>query len=131
MIMQESYNKGLNVLIHAIEDESNAWGKREMTVQKFETFLNDILKIDSDDIELVDIRQLPQYPIKKNGKIVQKPKIIVKLINIQDKSRIFSSAENFKTFNKRRSVYDENSPYIYVTEHLTSKLSRTKKITLA
>ena len=105
-----------------IEDENNAWGKREMTVQKFETFLNDILNIDSDDIELVDIRQLPQYPIKKNGKIVQKPIIIVKLINIQDKSRIFSSAKNCKTFNKRRRVYDENSPYIYVTEHLTSRV---------
>ena len=61
-IMLESYNKRLNVLIHGIEeDESNTWEKREETVQKFETFLNDGLNIDPDDIELVNIHRLAQY----------------------------------------------------------------------
>ena len=55
-IMQDSYNKRLNVLIHGIkEDEGNAWEKREATVQKFKTFLNDGLNINPDDVELVDI----------------------------------------------------------------------------
>ena len=99
-IMQESYNKCLNVLIHGIkEDEGNAWEKREATVQKYKTFLNDGLNINPDDIELVDIHQLPQYPIKKNGKTMHRP-IIVKLINTQVKNRIFSSAKNFKTYNE-------------------------------
>ena len=90
--MQESYNKCLKVLIHGIkEDEGNAWEKREATVQKFKLFLNDGLNINPDDIELVDIHRLPQYPIKKNGKTMHRP-IIVKLINTQDKNRIFSSA---------------------------------------
>ena len=80
-IMQESYNKRLNVLIHGIEeDEGNAWEKREATVQKFKTFLNDGLNINPDDIELDDIHRLPQHPIKKNGKTMHRP-IIVKLIN--------------------------------------------------
>ena len=47
--------------------------------------------------------------------------IIVKLINTQDKNRIFSSAKNLKTFNKTRRSYDEYSPYVYVTEHLAAK----------
>ena len=84
-IMQESCNKGLNVLIYGIkEDEGNAWEKREATVQKFKTFLNDGLNINPDDIELVDIHRLPQYPIKKNGKTTHRP-IIVKLVNTQIK----------------------------------------------
>ena len=68
-IMQDSYNKRLNVLFYGIrEDEGNAWEKREATVQKFNTFLNDGLNINPDDIELVDIHRLSQYPIKENGK---------------------------------------------------------------
>ena len=76
-IMQESYNIRLNILIRGIEeDEGTAWEKREMTVQKFETFLNDGLNNNPDNIELVDIHQLPQYPIKKNGKTVHRPIIL-------------------------------------------------------
>ena len=129
-IMQESYSKRLNVLIHGIEeDESNTWEKREETVQKFETFLNDGLNIDPDDIELVDIHRLPQYPIKKNGKTVHRP-IIVKLTSTQDKNRIFSSAKNLKTYNETRRSYDEHSPYVYVTEHLPAKFQQQRKLLL-
>ena len=57
------------VLICGIkEDEGNAWEKREATVQKFKTFLNKGLNINPDDVKLVDIHRLPQYPKKKNGK---------------------------------------------------------------
>ena len=86
-------------------------------MQKFETFLNDGLNIDPDDIELVDIHRLPQYPIKKNSKTVHRP-IIVKLTSTQDKNPIFSSAQNLKTYDETRRSYDEHSPYVYVTEHL-------------
>ena len=129
-IMQESYSKRLNVLIHGIkEDEGNAWEKREATVQKFKTSLNDGLNINPNDIELVDIHRLPQYPIKKNGKTMHRP-IIVKLINTQDKNRIFSFAKNLKTFNETRRSYDEYFPYVYVTEHLPAKFQKLRKLLL-
>ena len=129
-IMQESYNKHLNVLIHGIkEDKGNAWEKREVTVQKFKTFLNDGLNINPDDIELVDTHQLPQYPIKKNGKTMHRP-IIAKLINTQDKNRIFSPAKNLKIYNKTRRSYDEYSPYVYVTEHLPANFQKQRKLLL-
>ena len=129
-IMQESYNKRLNVLIHGIkEDEGNAWEKREATVQKFKSFLNDGLNINPDDIELVDIHRLPQYPLKKNGKTMHRP-IIVKLINTQDKNRIFNSAKNLKTYNEMRRSYDEYFPYVYVTEHLPAKFQKQRKLLL-
>ena len=127
-IMQESFNKRLNVLIHGIkEDEGNAWEKREATVQKFKTFSNDGLNINPDDIELVDIHRLPQYSIKKNGKTMHRP-IIVKLFNTQDKNRIFSSAKNLKTYNKTRRSNDEYSPYVYVTEHPPAKFQKQRKL---
>ena len=85
-IKQQLLNKRLNVLIHGIKkDKGNAWEKREATVQKFKTFLNDGLNIKPHDIELVDIHRLPQYPIKENGKTMHRP-IIVKLINSQHKN---------------------------------------------
>jgi len=46
-LMQESYNKRLNILIHGIEeDENQVWEKRETTNEKFENFLTDGLNID-------------------------------------------------------------------------------------
>ena len=133
-IMQESYSKRLNVLIHGIEeDESNTWEKPEETGQKFETFLNDGLNIDPDDIKLVDIHRLLQYPIKKNGKTVHRP-IIVKLTSTQDKNRIFSSAKNLKTYNETRRSYNEHSPSLSLcvcNGTFARKISTTKKITLA
>ena len=46
-LMQESYEKRLNILIHSLkEDKSNAWEKREDTIYKFKTFLKTGLKID-------------------------------------------------------------------------------------
>ena len=59
-IMQESYNKRLNLLIHGIqEDDKQVWEKRDVTISKFENFLKNGLKIKPDDIEVADIHRLP------------------------------------------------------------------------
>jgi len=40
IIMKESYDKRLNVLIHGIaEDQGNIWEKCETTIEKFQDFL--------------------------------------------------------------------------------------------
>ena len=39
-VMQESYNKRLNILVHGVkEDRDNAWETRGRTIQKFEKSL--------------------------------------------------------------------------------------------
>lgn len=69
-IMQESYNKRLNVIIHGVkEDVGKAWETRAETIEKFQNFVKDGLQIeDPDDIELVDIHRLPQHPVTRYGK---------------------------------------------------------------
>ena len=66
-VMQESYDKRLNILIHGTkEDNDSPWEKQDTTVTKFQEFLKKGLKIDDpEDIEFVDIHRLPQYPVKK------------------------------------------------------------------
>ena len=46
LLMKESYDKRLNILIHGIqEDNNNVWEKREKTIEKFQDFLKNGLKI--------------------------------------------------------------------------------------
>jgi len=68
--MQEAYNNRLNILIHGIkEDGDNIWEKRDKTIEKFQDFLIQGLKIEyPDDVEFFDIHRLPQHPVKKDGK---------------------------------------------------------------
>jgi len=84
--MQDSYNERLNNLIHGVtEDEDSVWEKREETTKIFHNILKTGLKIDNpEQIELIDIHQLLQHPVKKtDGSTFHRP-IIVKLFNIQN-----------------------------------------------
>ena len=64
-------------------------GKKEETVTKFQSILKDGLKLDKpDDIEFVDIHRLPQHPISRKGKAINRP-IIVKLLTLEDKKPNF------------------------------------------
>ena len=80
ILMKESYDKRINVLIHGVqEDPDNAWENRETTIEKFQTFLKNGLKIpDQVKIKISDIHRLPQYFNKKNVRSVHRP-IINKL----------------------------------------------------
>jgi len=129
--MQESYDKRLNILIHGIkEDGDNVWEKREKTIEKFQDFLVQGLKIeDPDDIEFVDIHQLPQHPVKKDEKTFHRP-IIVKLLTMSDKNLIFRNAKNLKEYNKELKQNHNFSPYVYVSKHLPTKFQRKRKLFL-
>ena len=62
-LMQESYNKRLNILIHGIEeDEDSVWESHQKTLEKFDEFLKNALEMDPNDIEVADIHRLPQTP---------------------------------------------------------------------
>ena len=92
LLMQESYNKRLYILVHGIkEDDNKVWETREETIAKFTKFVREGLKIeDPDKIEYVDIHRLPQHPVSRLGKKVHRP-IIVKLLTMQDKKMLYKS----------------------------------------
>ena len=55
-IMQESYQKRMNIQVHGIEeDQECAWETRQKTAEKFDHFLYDALKMDPDDVEIEEI----------------------------------------------------------------------------
>ena len=126
-VMQESYDKRLNILVHGFkEDSDNAWEKRDRTIEKFEQFLQNGLKIaDPNDVEYVDI----QHPVKRNGKTVLRP-IIVKLLTMSDKNEIFENAKNLKDYNNQLKEDNSNNPTVYITEHLPHKFQQQWKLLL-
>ena len=127
-VMQESYDKRLNILIHGIkEDNDSSWEKHDTTVTKFQEFLKKGLKIDDpEDIEFVDIHRLPQYLVKKNDWPFSRP-IIVKLLTMHDKHLIFKSVKHLQSFNNVQKNEDQSVPYVYVTEHLPKKFQDQRK----
>ena len=74
------------------------FGRREKTIEKFQNFLKNGLKLNPNEIKFSDIHRLPQQPITKNGRPVHQP-IIVKLLTIYDKNLIFKSARNLGPYN--------------------------------
>ena len=126
LLMKESYNKRLNILIHGIqEDNNNVWEKREKTIEKFQDFLKKGLKIDPNEIKLSDIHRLPQQPITRNGKPVHRP-IIVKLLTIHDKNLIFKSAKNLGPYNAMRKESGSTNLNTYITDHLPAKFKNSE-----
>ena len=90
-------------------------------ILKFENLLKNELKIDDlDDIELIDIHRLPQHPLMKNGKRITRP-IVIKLVNMQDKSHIFQSAKHLRTYNGKLKEEDNKSPYVNICGYLPTK----------
>ena len=126
-VMQESYAKRLNILVHGIK-EDHPWEKRGETVTKFQNFLK--VKLDEpDDIEFVDIHRLSQHPISTKGKAIDRP-IIVMLLTMEDKTSIFKSVRNLKTYNEKCKRDDDTSAPIYVTEHQPKKFREQRKLLL-
>ena len=95
------------------------YGKNETKLSKnLKHFLQNGLKItDTNDVEYVDIHRLPQHLVKKNGKTVHRP-IIVKLLTMSDKNKIFKNAKNLKDYNNQLKEDNSYNPIVYITEHL-------------
>ena len=74
---KEAYSKRLNLLMHGLTESTNPWENREETVEKYEKFVSDGLKLDPASINIADIHRLPQHSIYKNGKNITKPVITV------------------------------------------------------
>ena len=128
-VMQESYEKRLNILIHELEEtEESAWEKREITLQLIQDFMKCALQIkDPSTILLADYHRLPQHPIYRDGLKVNRP-VIIKLTNSNDKRLIFSHLNNLKAFNNTRKL-NKQKP-VYITEHLPKQFQLERKALL-
>ena len=127
-IMQESYDKRLNLLIHGIE-ESDAWETLEKTKKLLHNFMKDDLLIDDPStIFLADYHRLPQQPIFRNNRKVHRP-IIIKLTNSTDKRLSFTKLKNLKKYNEIKKSVDKQPHYI--TEHLPKQFQQERKAVLS
>ena len=81
--------------------------------------------MDSNKIKVVDMHRLPQIPLMKKGKKVNRP-IIAKLDSVLDKSIIFNNLKRLKSYNDQRKM-DKKST-VYVTEHLPKAFLEQKKL---
>ena len=70
LVMQESYEKRLNILIHGLDENPTlAWEKVDETRKIVENFLSDGLQISNpSSISFVDLHRLPQRSIYRNRK---------------------------------------------------------------
>ena len=117
-VMQESYDKRLNVLLHGIEEDGDSvWETRDVTLQKIHDFMKEALQIvDLHNIHhLTGYHWLPQQPVYRNNCKVNRP-IIVKLCNSNDKRLFFSKLKNLKQYNESRKTR-YLKPH-YITDHL-------------
>ena len=102
-IIQELYNKRLNLLIHGLkENEMNEFESRNETYALFTKFLQEALGLGPDSIQLADIHRLPQHTIFKNGKRTTRP-IIIKLSSVFNKNIILKSLKKLKSYNLKLS----------------------------
>ena len=135
-IVKEAYNKRLNLLVHGVpESVHNIWELREVTLQLFIQLITQGLKLNTKQINIIDIYRLPQRPIFNRGTRVTRP-TIVKLGSVFDKNLIFSSCKHLKTYNLVRLAETEKAGTVttmkpvFITDHLPSAFQKQKKALL-
>ena len=66
-LMRESYNKGLNLLVHGLEETEGNETKNQ-TKAIFDKFLTKVLGLAPDDIDIVDLHRLPHTRLEERAK---------------------------------------------------------------
>ena len=128
-VMQESYEKRINILIHGIPEPNNSvWEIPIQTLGAIQSFMKDGLLIsDPLTIPLADYHRLPQRPEFRDGRKITRL-IIIKLTNAPHEKRIFSSLKNLKDYSERRRT--QNQSTVYVTDHLPKSFLEERKLLL-
>ena len=103
------------------------WETKETTEKMVYNFLNEALGIDNPKtIKFADVHCLPQHPVYRAGKKMNRP-VIIKLTNSFDKHLIFKSLKNLKLYNDNRNLKPKSQHYTYITKHLPRELQLQKK----
>ena len=127
-LSREAYSKKFNLLVHGLdEDQNSPWENRATTESMLKKFLKDGLQIENpDQISIIDVHRLPQYPLFKNKVKINRP-IIFKLAGNNDKQMIMHSLKNLRRYNETRLEENSKAGKVYVTEHLPKPLYLQKK----
>ena len=134
-VAREAYSKKLNLLVHGIEESiKEVWETKQSTLEKFDLFLKNGLKVSRSQIKVIDIHRLPQRHLFKQGHQVCRP-IIVKLGSIFDKQLILSSCKNLKAYNANlfhdaKLTNGKQGRIINVTKYLPKTFVNQKKLLL-
>jgi len=102
-LMQNSYSKRMNILIHGIDEIKDKNETKIQTKELFEDFLIFGLKINPATIGIADIQRLPQHKVLIRGIPATRP-IIVKLQTTFDKARFFQNAKKLKNYNEEKET---------------------------
>ena len=104
LLNKDLYSKRFNFLIPGIpENSDDVWESRNVTEKLFKNFLIEGLNINiNDEIKIIDVHRLPQYPIFFENKVKINRPIIVKLNDAFSKQRFFSSLRNLKQYNNEK-----------------------------
>ena len=112
------------------EDKNNAWETRSPTETTLNNFLFEGLKIENvDDLQILDLHRLRQYPLYHNNAKVNRP-IIFKLASNNDKQLVINSLKHLKVYNEGRLNVNPDAVKIYFSKHLPKPLYLQKKQSL-
>ena len=125
-VMQESYEKRFNILIHGIaETTDSAWENPGQPTALVRTFMKERLLIqEPESVSFVDCHRLPQRSVFRGGVKKNRP-IIVKLTNAMDKRLIFRSLKYLRRYNETRRSLSLDS--VYISEHLPKQFQDERK----
>ena len=130
LLNKDLYSKRFNFLIHAVSENSDhVWENRNLIEKLFKSFLIEGLNINiNQEIKIVDVHRLPQYPMFFKNKIKIDRPIIVKLKTpSQSKDFVYRQETLNNIILKEKK--SPSLPYVFVTKHLPKELQqRTKKM---
>ena len=73
-LKQDCYNKRLILLVHGIKE--TPWETRKKTKEILNQFVHEGLSLNPSDFCIINLHQLPQTPITKNGVQSTRPIIV-------------------------------------------------------
>ena len=114
-------------MIHGVQENNDSpWETKDKTIDIFNHFLLEALKLDPTLISVIDVHRLPQQPIFRNEAKVTRP-IIVKFQNATDKAKVTKSLKNLKIYNQQLKSSSSNISYVYVSDHLPKPFEAQRK----
>ena len=112
----------MNSLVCGLEETEGNKTKNQ-TKAIFDKFLTKALGLAPDDIDVVDLHRLPQHPIRREGRKMNRL-IIFKVLTTFDKEFIYQNIAKLKEFN------EDGDSTVFVTDHLPKFFYNQKKVLL-
>ena len=128
-VMQESYEKRFNSLIHGIAEMTDStWENPGQTTALVRTLMKEWLLIqEPESVAFVDCRRLPQRSVFRED-VKKNTPIIAKLTNAVDKRLVFRLLKYLRRYNETGRPL--NLDLVYISEHLPKQCQDERKTLL-